>query len=400
MILHDSVMFKYYKLRNSNVNMMWEFYAAVLLGFLGLFAAYRSYILENEVKNEVKKRTKKLEKEIKEKEEIEGQLRKYERFFKNAEDVFFIVDNKGRFIDVNPKFPEKLGFKKDELIGKTSKRIVHPDDLEKLKRVFKSVLNGNVERAEIRFITREGETIWCDLVEWPIFDNGKVVEVEGIVRDITKRKVAEKRLKEITELLRLTNKMLRHDILNSLTAIKGYLEVYLETGDRNLIHKVMNNIDSCVDLIKRVRELELIITNGNKMKPIKVGEVARKVSNCFDVNIKIDGECTVIADDGLCSVLSNLISNAIKHSGTEKIDIKIEPQNEFCEIKVIDYGKGIPDSVKDKIFDEGFTYGSSRGTGLGLFIVKKLVERYGGNIEVKDNKPTGTIFIVRLKRQK
>ncbi len=375
---------------------MWEFYAAVLLGFLGLFAAYRSYILEQEVK----KRTKKLEEEIKEREKIEEQLRKYERFFKNAEDVFFIVDKKGRFIDVNPKFPEKLGFKKEELIGKTSKGIVHPDDLEKLRRVFKSVLSGNVERAEIRFVTRNGETIWCDLVEWPIFDNGEVVEVEGIVRDITKRKVAEERLKELTELLKLTNKMLRHDILNSLTAIKGYLEVYLETGDRNLIKKVMNNIDNCVDLIKRVRELELIITSGSEMKPIRVGEIVKKVADCFDVNIKIDGECTVLADDGLCSVLSNLITNAIKHSGTDRIDIKVEPKDEFCEIKVIDYGKGIPDNVKDKIFEEGFAYGHSGGTGLGLFIVKKLVERYGGSVEVRDNKPKGTIFVLRLKRQK
>ncbi|KYC44638.1 MAG: sensory histidine kinase AtoS [Candidatus Methanofastidiosum methylothiophilum] len=66
-------------------------------------------------------------------------------------------------------------------------------------------------------------------------------------------------------------------------------------------------------------------------------------------------------------------------------------------MKIIDHGKGIPDSIKSKIFNEEFSYGESRGTGLGLYISKKNIERYGGTIEVKDTKPHGATFIIKLK---
>ncbi|MEM2716548.1 MAG: ATP-binding protein, partial [Archaeoglobaceae archaeon] len=69
----------------------------------------------------------------------------------------------------------------------------------------------------------------------------------------------------------------------------------------------------------------------------------------------------------------------------------------YAEIRIADFGKGIPDEVKPRIFEEGFTYGEKASTGLGLYIVKRLVERYSGEIKVEDNKPKGTVFVIRLR---
>jgi signal transduction histidine kinase len=63
---------------------------------------------------------------------------------------------------------------------------------------------------------------------------------------------------------------------------------------------------------------------------------------------------------------------------------------------VADQGKGIPDEVKARVFDEGFTFGETGNTGLGLYIVKKTMERYGGSVVAKDNRPKGTVFELRL----
>ena len=70
---------------------------------------------------------------------------------------------------------------------------------------------------------------------------------------------------------------------------------------------------------------------------------------------------------------------------------------QMYSIKIADYGKGIPESIKENIFEEGISFGDSKGSGLGLYIVKKTVERYGGSIIVEDNTPQGTIFIIKLK---
>jgi len=69
----------------------------------------------------------------------------------------------------------------------------------------------------------------------------------------------------------------------------------------------------------------------------------------------------------------------------------------MCSLRIADYGIGIPDKIKKKIFDEGFIYGKKGHTGIGLYIVNESVKRCGGEISVEDNKPKGTVFILRLQ---
>jgi signal transduction histidine kinase len=98
-------------------------------------------------------------------------------------------------------------------------------------------------------------------------------------------------------------------------------------------------------------------------------------------------------------VFDNIINNAIVHSGSLIMNIAIKPgvgEGGITEIRLADEGIGIPNEVKPKIWQEGFRYGKSGQSGLGLFIVKKVLERYGGTITVEDNQPKGTVFVVRL----
>ncbi len=70
----------------------------------------------------------------------------------------------------------------------------------------------------------------------------------------------------------------------------------------------------------------------------------------------------------------------------------------LSQVRQDDYGIGIPDEIKDKVFDDGFHYGETGHTGIGLFIVKKTIEEYGGMVFVEDNTPQGEVFIIRLKK--
>lgn len=107
---------------------------------------------------------------------------------------------------------------------------------------------------------------------------------------------------------------------------------------------------------------------------------------------------------GLTSVFINLLENAVKYSkGDQEISMQVEEKGEQIQIQVADLGIGISELEKERIFDKFYRVGSedtrtTKGTGLGLFIVKEIVKAHGGRISVSDNKPKGTIFNITLPR--
>lgn len=217
-----------------------------------------------------------------------------------------------------------------------------------------------------------------------------------IINDITDIVESHERILELYNILQFINKMLRHDVLNNLTSALTYLELYRETWKRDYLDKMQKTIQRAVRVIQSIRDLES--TLRGELKAVNVRKVIEEAVSKYDFKINVKGNCVALADDFLCSVIDNIVENAIRHSKTDTIDIEITSADGFCEIRILDYGIGIPNELKDKIFEEGFRFGESANTGLGLYIVKKIVEYYGGEIWVEDNKPKGSIFIIRLKK--
>ena len=113
-----------------------------------------------------------------------------------------------------------------------------------------------------------------------------------------------------------------------------------------------------------------------------------------------EGPIIIQADpDRLQQVMENIISNAIKHGQADTIKISINSSDGFCMIRIADNGSGILDEHKIHVFERSFKHGKTAGTGLGLYITKKTIERYEGAITLKDNYPKGTIFVIKLKNR-
>jgi signal transduction histidine kinase len=101
------------------------------------------------------------------------------------------------------------------------------------------------------------------------------------------------------------------------------------------------------------------------------------------------------------SIVSNLVENALKYGGDQAIEVKLSSQNSKFTLVVSDYGMGIPNELKARVFEkfyraENEETRTKKGTGLGLYIVKQLVNLSGGKIHIEDNAPTGSKFIVEL----
>ncbi|MFX1255915.1 MAG: ATP-binding protein [Promethearchaeota archaeon] len=212
-------------------------------------------------------------------------------------------------------------------------------------------------------------------------------------------------VEDLNESLKIINSILRHDILNDLTVVRGYLDLYKKIGDMELLERADDSIIKSNDLIQQMKELEYLMTHNNEglqgYNARKIIDLVVKTHAASDVVISVNGEGFVLADPTFTSVIDNVIRNALMHANTERIDITIEEKEKWCVIRITDYGIGIPDKIKTKIFEPGFKYGKTAHTGIGLYIVKKIiVERYGGAVWVKNNIPKGSTFILKLKTSK
>lgn len=257
--------------------------------------------------------------------------------------------------------------------------------------VEEGIRNGKPHEGEIK--SPDGR-VW--LVQGnPVKEDGEVIGAVEVTINITERKKMEDRVNQLNEILMLLNKTLRHDILNDLTVVRNSLEMYEELGDKRLLDNASNCIDDSVNLIKKMKRLESLIPSGESLKPYSAREAIEEVVRNYQVDTEVKGDCTVIADEAFTSVIDNVLSNAVTHGQADHISIQIESDGNYCWISLADNGTGIPEERKEEVFNEGFS--GNGGSGLGLYIVEKTLERYGGDIQIEENTPTGAIIVLKLK---
>ncbi|MCD6329028.1 MAG: PAS domain S-box protein, partial [Candidatus Cloacimonetes bacterium] len=226
---------------------------------------------------------------------------------------------------------------------------------------------------------------------------GRAVAAE--LASIIERKQAEEELKISRERLKIANSVLRHDIANDIVVIDSALNIYRDEGDETMLDEIKKRVEKSLSTIQRQRDQERFIDSHAALDEYDMEKVANGVINNYpDIEINVTGTGKAYADNAVYSVFENIISNAIKHGKTTKMDIDISSDEEFCIIKFVDYGIGIPNKIKDEIFDEGFQYGETGHTGIGLYIVQKTIDEYDGFVTVEDNKPNGAAFVIRLRK--
>ncbi|WP_202318861.1 sensor histidine kinase [Archaeoglobus neptunius] len=328
----------------------------------------------------------------------EKKLRESEEFHRSLIEEFITpvaVIQDGRLVYVNRIFEKNTGYRKDELIGKDPlELLVHPEDRDLFKRCIDG---GNSKDYEIhnffRIKTKSGRERWMAIRLSEITYRGReAVAITSV--DMTELHRLTEELRRKNEYLSLLNKVLRHDILNDLTIIRAALEL----KDEKLIKAARSRVDRISELIDEIKILE---EAGKEKRVLNLAEVVREIAEMYRdaavVKLNLE-DVHVSANEGIKTVIQNVLNNAVKHSERFPVEIEIETmvEGDWIVLRIADNGRGVPDEIKAKIFDEGFTTGG--GSGLGLFIVKNITELYGGKVEVKDNDPSGAVFEIRLPK--
>lgn len=219
---------------------------------------------------------------------------------------------------------------------------------------------------------------------------------------------AEEALKRINseKRFKFLHSLLRHDLKNKNQIVQGYLNLIegdnLSKDDIELLKKAERNTKEGIDLIEKIKILSELeeeeITNVEIGKVIN--EVVEKIfSEEYSEDFKIEvQEISHLVRGGslLNELFSNLITNSLIHSKGDKIRITSKIEDGSVIISLEDNGEGIPKEYKDRIFEKGFKKGNYSGSGLGLYLVKKISQYYGGSISLKDSDLGGTRFDIRL----
>lgn len=333
----------------------------------------------------------------------------------------------------SPRFYEMLGYGEGELeqgMNVFMKTLVHPDDLEKTSKKINACLTEDVPfDLEFRLKTKSGEYKWCRGRGNGIKDSkGNSSRMAGSVSDITKLKEGEVRLIEQTKTLKTQNEditqlayVATHDLKSPMITIKGHFD-YLKKQFKNPSEDISDSIEFIDEEIEkhaitlkgltdaiRVKELkvEKEAIDLNRVVELAVLDFKNKVDNLDgQINLNLTKSAEVIGNlVYIQSIVKNLISNSLKYRSPSRksiVTITTKVENKKITLSIEDNGLGIDLQLqKDKIFKMfNQFHNNSEGSGMGLYMVKNMVEKLEGTINVESKVDFGTMFNITLKKYK
>lgn len=339
-----------------------------------------------------------------------------------------VVNPDGTLVDGNRTAFTASGVDASRVLGKPFWETPwweHSVELQgRLRQAIDTALAGRRDRFEATHIGPEGEPIYVDFSLHPVKDDsGKVIYLIPEGRDITQHKRREAELNSLLSELDNSNKELEqfayiasHDLQEPLRKIASYGELLREEHGSQLndegkqyLQVVMNGATRLQTLVKDLLSFSRITTRGAPLKPTSAEDCLSAVLSDLEVTIA-ENQATVTREplpvvmaDGsqLARLFQNLVGNGIKYRGDASPQIHIggEQREGYYEFFIRDNGIGIDEEYYERIFRIFQRLHNRReygGTGIGLALCKRIVERFGGRIWVESNPGTGSTFFFTI----
>lgn len=370
--------------------------------------------------------------DITERKRVENALRDSEENFRaiaeSANDCFFITTGKENFTFVNKRAAEMTGYSISELLKLTMKDILHPDESNKVIERYRKRIEGKPvpTQYETIIVHKNGKSIPIELSATKIVWKGLPADL-AIVRDISERKESEENFKKIMEDLKRSNAELEqfayvasHDLQEPLRMVASFTQLLARRYKDKLDNDANDFINFAVDGATRMQNLindlltfSRVGTRSKPFTPTDTNIILKTVLNNLrtqidetKANISYDPLPVIMADDSqMIQLFQNLISNAIKfhrENVNPEIHMSAEVKKDEWVFYVRDNGIGIDNKFFDRIFiifqrlhkkDE---YG---GTGIGLAMCKKIVQRHDGKIWVESEPGKGSTFYFSIPKK-
>jgi PAS domain S-box-containing protein len=346
----------------------------------------------------------------------------YETLIEGTNDLIHSVNPDRSFEFTNKSWLKALGYSLEEVADLKLENIIFPEVLEEHKSMLASVLEGiATTKFETVFIAKDGSRVYVEGNVFPRYKDDKVVAAQGFWRDVTEKKEAEMKLIEERKRADFLLDLMIHDVTNINQEIISTLE--LLTNDpslpphlRDFVEEGVKEVERASNLVANVRKISIVQTSDHEMTNQDLGESLFVASKAVDVTfpekkLKLNtnlekGKFFIMADEYLDDVFKSLLHNSMKFDKKTEVEVDViaEPikHTPFLKLEIKDRGPGIADEHKEEVFArvadrrEGIL-----GLGLGLTLVKKILENYGGQIRVEDrvegDHTKGANFVILIR---
>jgi PAS domain S-box-containing protein len=322
----------------------------------------------------------------------------------------------GRIATWNKGAERLYGYTADEIVGKPLSVLIPADQPDELPDIIERIKRGEyIEHYETVRVRKDGRRVDVSLTISPIRDSaGKVVAASKIARDITARTEEDRRKNEFLALL-------AHELRNPMAPLRNGLQVMrIAGGDRHAVKQarvmmerqlqhLVRLVDDLLD-VSRISRGKLVL----RKERLTIGALVTHALELCESVVKQSGDelAVTLPDDSvyvdadktrMAQTICNLVNNAVKYSDRgSKIWLSAKREGEQAVIRVRDTGIGIPADMLPKVFDlfwqvDRSLEKSQGGLGVGLTIVKRLVELHGGTVEAhSEGYGMGSEFVICL----
>ncbi|WP_248895636.1 hybrid sensor histidine kinase/response regulator [Haloplanus halobius] len=360
-----------------------------------------------------KEREQELERRTEELEALTTRLEEQYRYLFEESPVMAVVTrvDDGRPIveDCNRRFVETLGYERDAVVGEELAQFYTADSRRQLLQEggYERALSGEFLREDRELMTADGETVEALLRAVPRHDAGdEIVGTLALYVDVSERKELEREKERLQEFASIVS----HDLRNPLNVAQGCTELAREDCESE-------HLDTAIDAHERmgalIEDLLTLARSGDDIDELVSVDLAPLVEDCWtnavtdDATLVVETERAIRADRSrLRQLVENLVVNSVEHGSTGsrmESDDAIEHGGDDVTVTigelddgfyVADDGPGIPESMRDDVFDAGYSM-SDEGTGFGLRIVEQVADAHGWTISVTDSADDGARFEIR-----
>ena len=363
---------------------------------------------------------------------------KYRNITENIDDFLFTFERTGlalRPIFCTSSIQKVTGYTQTEFLtdSKLFLKAIHPSDFVSIKPKLINLMKSRIQLSgefEFRIINKQGNIVWVRAkINLVRSGTGRIHKIFGLVSDVSFRKRAEEELKKSTQNLIKLNEtkdrfisIISHDLRTPFSSILGFTDLLAndeeltEDERKQYIKYIQESSRSMLALVNSLLDWTRLQTGRIKFEPQKV-DVSKVIMDSvnalsgaaiqkgIEVVSSVNQSLYLFVDKSLITqVFNNLISNAIKFtnkSGVIRISNEAVTNSRFVKFSVKDSGVGIKEDDLTKLFsvDAKFTSegtAGEKGSGLGLSLVKEIVEKHGGTISVESKYGKGTEFIFTL----
>jgi PAS domain S-box-containing protein len=350
--------------------------------------------------------------DVTEQKERERDLEQYETIIETADDPIYALDAEGTITLANEGFTAAVGRSKDDLIGTNITAVLDPEDVEASLEHIRTLAEGEKEPGTVDLTldgangTRQFE-VDISLVEddetGTSQETGadRVPGTVGVARDVTE-------LRDRLQQLQVLDRVLRHNLRNDMTVIRGNAETIEQTASEPVstyADRIVTYSDKLIGLTEKQREITRVLAAEPSRTTEDAVAVCRQIVDSLsavhpDTEFVLDvpERAPVVATENLQRAIEELVTNAIEHSDRDRprVGVTVDVADETVDISVTDDGPGIPAMERDIVTGKHDIDPLFHGRGLGLWLVSRIVRRSNGTLSFAESERRGTTVTISL----